>query len=89
MPIYQRVAALEQVRVLRVLLDHVTQLAEVMHQQPQASLVLIRLQRLEQIRDEVLELGLLDLERDFQCLLEREPGLRAIFEFRVKLGAAA
>src|SRR5271167_306633 len=55
----QRVASREQRGIGGVALDHVAQLAEVVDQQAQASLVLVgRLQGLQQIRDEIFEFGL-------------------------------
>src|ERR1700685_2514033 len=85
MSIDQRVASLQQVRILRVVLDHVAQLAEVMHQQPQASLILVGIRRFEDFSDQVLELGLLDFERYLQRLLQSQPGMRAIRESRMQL----
>ena len=56
-------------------LDHVAQLAEVVDQQPQATLVFVgRLHCLEQIGDQILELGFLDFQRDPQGVFDRETG---------------
>src|SRR5260370_19275215 len=71
------VAALKQCGVLAVLLDHVAQFAQVMHQQPLASLILVvLLERLKEIANHVLEFGLLDFDRDRERPLDREGGIR-------------
>src|SRR5579862_8938355 len=73
----QRVASREQRGVRRVAFNHVAQLAEVVDQQSQASLVLVgRLQRLQQIGYEILELGFLDFERDLERAIELDSGRR-------------
>src|ERR1035437_2898246 len=71
----QRVASRQQGRIGRVAFDHVAQLAEVVDQQAQASLVLIgRLQSLQQIRDEVFEFGFFDIECDLEGAFELDSG---------------
>src|SRR5208282_4106711 len=67
----QRVASRQQRRVGRVAFDHVAQLAKVVDQQAQASLVLVgRLQSLEQIRHHIFEFRFLDFERDLERAFE-------------------
>ena len=56
---------MKQRSVVAVLLDHVAQLAQVMHQQPHASFVLVALlQTLEEVADLVLQLGFFHVERN-------------------------
>src|ERR1700722_18292156 len=81
-PIHQRVASREQRRILGVTFDHVAEFAEVVDQQAEASLVFVgRLQRLQQVGDEIFEFGLLDFERNLERALERYPGGRIALRF--------
>ena len=73
MTIAERIAAAQQQRILAVLLDHVAKFAEVVDQQPEASLVFIgRLHGFQQIGDEILEFGFLDFESHLQRALDRK-----------------
>ena len=67
------VAALQQRRIMAVLLDHVAQLAKVMNQQALTAFVLIVLpQRAQEVAHHVFEFGLFNFECDGKCTLKHQ-----------------
>jgi hypothetical protein len=67
------IAALKKRGIVAMLLDHVAQFAEVMNQQTLAALVLVvLLQRPQEVTNHVFQFGLLYFERDRQCALQHE-----------------
>ena len=76
MAIAKGVAAVEQRGILTIVLDHVAEFAEVMDQQPQTAFVLVRrLHRLQQIGDQIFELGFFDFERHLKGALNAQSRL--------------